>query len=341
VTATASTVSNLTGPQKAALVILALEESVACELIRHLSEKELRRLVECVDSMSTLPTDQLDATFEDFDAQLRSPVPPRAGGEYLRKLTTSALGGERAQKLLEPPVVMTRPLDAIRSARAKTLADLLMEEHPQVAAVILSQLPREQAAAVLLELPADRQGDLLARIASLAEIPAQSLEVASEALARALIAAGGITDTATRHEFDGVAFAAALLNELPGKESERVLNALTELDGKIAPKVREAMFTFEDLSRLGVRDVQSLMREVSSETLLMALKTAGESMRELFLSAISSRAAEQMREDLSLMPPTRLSDVEAAQREVVECATRLASDGRITLPGSGSGEKMV
>ena len=332
--------ATLTGPQKAALVILALEETVACEVIRHLSEKELRRLVECVDSMTTLPTEALEKTFEDCDAQLRSPVPPRAGGEYLRKLTTHALGGERAQRLLEPPPISTKPLDAIRSARAKTLADLLLEEHPQVAAVILSQVPREHAAAVLLELPAERQGDLLARIASLAEIPAQSLEVASEALARALVAAGGVTD-AKSHGFDGVAFAAALLNELPRKESERVLSALTELDGKVAPKVRDAMFTFEDLSRLGVRDVQTLMREVSSETLLMALKTAGESMRELFLSAISSRAAEQMREDLSLMPPTRRSDVETAQREVVECATRLASDGRLTLPGNGSGEKMV
>jgi flagellar motor switch protein FliG len=331
----------LSGPQKAALVILAMEEAVACELIRHLSEKELRRLVECVDKMQTLPTELLDATFEDFDAQLRAPVPPRGGGEYLRKLTTNALGGERAQRLLEPPTIPSAPFDAIRSARAKTLADLLQEEHPQVAAVILSQLPREQAGQVLLEMPPERQGDLLVRIAALSEIPAQAVAVASEALARALQAAGGLNDSRARQEFDGVAFAAGLLNELPRKESERVLSALTELDGKIAPKVRDAMFTFEDLSRLGVRDVQTLMREVSSETLLLALKTAGEAMRELFLSAISSRAAEQMREDLSLMPPTRLSDVEAAQREVVECATRLASDGRLTLPGGGSGEKMV
>ena len=127
-----------------------------------------------------------------------------------------------------------------------------------VAAVILSQLPREQAGQVLMELPPDRQGDLVVRIAALAEIPAQAVEVASEALARALAAAGGLTDSRARQEFDGVAFAAGLLNELPRKESERVLSALTELDGKIAPKVRDAMFTFEDLSRLGVRDPRIL-----------------------------------------------------------------------------------
>ncbi len=330
----------LSGPQKAALVILAMEEPLACELLRHLSEKELRRLVECVDKMDKLPTEALDATFEDFDEQLRSPLPKGGGGEYLRKLTTSALGGERAQRLLESSAGAPKALDTIRSARANTLAELLLEEHPQVAAVILSQLPREQAGKVLLELPPERQGDLLARIASLAEIPAHAIEVASEALARALQAAGGLANAGQRQAFDGVAFAAGLLNELPPKDSERVLGALGELDAMIAPKVRDAMFTFEDLSRLGVREIQTLMREVASETLLLSLKTASESMRELFLSAISSRAAEQMREDLSLMPPTRLSDVEKAQREVVECATRLAADGRLTLPG-GSGEKLV
>ena len=220
------------------------------------------------------------------------------------------------------------------------LADLLIEEHPQVAAVIISQLPAGQAAKVLREMPEDLQLDLVARISSLEEIPRESLEVASEALVANLDAAGGAQGADRRSAFDGIAYCASLLNELPTDDTERLLEELEDEDFENVPKIREAMFTFEDLSNLDKRSMQTLMREISSEALLVALRTASESVREVFFGAVSSRAAETMREDLELMPPKRLSEVEEAQREVIETAMRMSAEGQITMPGGG-GEEMV
>ena len=168
------------------------------------------------------------------------------------------------------------------------------------------------------------------------------VELASEALAKALAAAGALSEESDSRDFDGIAFAAELLNELGPTDSERLLGALGEANAKLAPRIREAMFTFEDLGRIEARQLQPLMREVPSETMLLALKTASEELRNKFLSAVSARAAESMREDLSMMPPTKLSDVEKAQRDVVDTAMKMSQQGKLALPASGGGgEKLV
>jgi flagellar motor switch protein FliG len=329
----------LPGPAKAALVILGLEDSVASEILRHLEERELKRLAEAADALDPIPMDALDPVLEEFERRMHEPVPPRGGGKYLRKLTESALGQDKAHKLFAPAAPASTNMEALRGARASTIAEILEDEHPQVAALIVSQLPRDQAAKVLLAMPSDRQVDLVARVASLKELPAQALQVASEALVKALGNAAGSSE-AERREFDGVSFAAGLLNELPPGETERLLGSLDDTNAKLAPKIRDAMFTFEDLVRLDKRAAQLLMREIAGDKLLIALKTASEALREHFLAAVSSRAAQTMREDLSLLPPTRLSDVEEAQRGIVETATRLAAEGKLQLPGNTQ-EKLV
>lgn len=326
----------LSGPERAALVVLGLDEGLACEVMRLLGEESLRKLLHCVDTMAEVPVEELDPAFEAFERELRAPI-PRGVGAYVRKLTAAAIGTERAQRLMAPTAVSPRALEALKSARSATLAALLEEEHPQVAAVLVSQLPREQAAKVVLDMSPARQADLIGRLAGLEEIPAAAVETASEALAKAL---SGAIPAGERGAFDGVVFAAGLLNELKPDDSERLLGTLADAQAALAAKVREKMFTFEDLGRVTARGLQALMREVASETLLVALKTASEGLREQFLGAISSRAATQMREDLALMPPTRLSDVEKAQKEIVEGAMRLAQEGRLELPSRG-GEKLV
>lgn len=258
----------------------------------------------------------------------------------LRELAKRAFGPEKAAELFAEPVSKVEPLDAIRSARVSTLAELLEDEHPQVAAVIASQLPRSQAAQVMSAMSAKKQTELLGRIASLKEIPRETVQAASAALAKTLAASGALSQNSARRDFDGVSFAAGLLNELSSSDSERILNEMNERYGKVAPKIREAMFTFEDLLRVNARGISALMREVSSESLLVALKTASESLRDHFLAAVSSRAAASMRDDLAVLPPMKLSEVENAQREIVEAALRLATDGRLVLPG-GASEKLV
>jgi flagellar motor switch protein FliG len=331
--------SSLSGPQKAAVVILGLDETIATSILRRMPPADLRRLVAEVETLTLSNPDDIDAVFTEFADLMARPVLPGAGKQYMRKLATAAIGADSLDRLLAPAQAAVDPLSALRGARVSTLAELLADEHPQVAAVILTQLPREQASKVLVALPPELQVDLLARLGQIEEIPAAALATASEVLARALDSAG-MQGGNERREFDGMAFAAGLLNELAPTEADRLLTDLASADDTIAPKLREAMFTFEDLQRLDKRQLGQLMREIPSDLLRMALKQASESLREHFLGAVSTRVADQIREDLAIMPPVRLSEVESAQRQIVEIAMRLAGEGRITLP-SGGGEKLV
>ncbi len=331
----------LSGPQTAALVILALDEDTAASVMRFMTEDDLVQLAKVVDELDPIPYDSLGPALRTFEKRLREPVVSGKGGEYMRKLAETALGAEKAGRLFAPPEPPPpTAMKRLHHARTGLLADLLVEEHPQVAAVITSQLPAAQASKVLREMPEDLQLEIIARIAGLEEIPRDALEVASEAVVRSLDAAGGAQGADKRSSFDGVAYCASLLNELPSDDTERLLEELEENDFEQVPKIREAMFTFEDLSNLDKRSLQTLMREISSDALLTSLRTASEAVREVFFGAVSSRAAETMREDLELMPPKRLSEVEEAQREVIETAMRMSSEGQITMPGGG-GEEMV
>lgn len=335
----ATSTPRLSGAQKAALLVLGLDEAVASDVLRHLEEDEIRRLTEETDRLDPIPLDAMEFVFEDFERRLRDPIPPRAGGAYLRKLTSGLLGQEKAQALFAPPEAQRPAIDVIKAAHPTTLAELLAEEQPQVAAVIVSQLPRDQASKVLMAMHAERQVDILARITTLRDVPEQVVQMASEALARAIESAGGGDSVGDRKPFDGVAFTAGLLNELPPGDTERLLGTMQEEHGELAPRIREAMFTFEDLGRLPSRSLQVLMREIPSDALLIALKTASEGLREHFLTAVSTRAAAAMREELAGMPPTRLAEVETAQREIIEAAMRLMAEGRLVVPGRQ--EKMV
>ncbi len=329
-----------TGAQKAALVLLSMDQGLAAEVLRHMSECDVRRLAECADSLNPEIAHTLNAALEEFERNLAQPILAHDAGAYMRQLAASSFGDDRAQRIFAPNNGTAQPIDTIRSARTATLAELLSDESPQVAAVILSQLPRGQAAKVLSAIEPERQTDLLARIAALETLPAEMVDLASQALAEALSGEGGMGSGGEDRKFDGLSFAAGVLNELKPADSERLLGALQTNHETLAPKVREAMFVFEDLRRLDVRGLQLLMREVQVDRLLIALKTASEELREQFLASVSSRAAASMREDLSMLPPTRLSDVEAAQRDIVEAATRLASAGRLVLPTNG-GEELV
>lgn len=331
----------LTGPQKAAIFVLGMEEEVAREVLRHLGNDELRDLTEIVDKLPSVPPEALESVCSEFAKLMRSPIIGGSQGDYVKKLVTAAVGLERSQQVYDPGPMRPAAMEALRAAHVPTLADLIRDEHPQIAAVVLSQLNEDKAAQVVAELPEAQQTDLVRRLLAIQEVPLQQVAMISDALAQALEAAGGVAELDHRMEFDGMKFAATILNELPPESTERILEVLdTDGEGELGSKIREAMFTFEDLGRVGVRDLQQVMREIDNETLLIALKTADEELREKLLSGVSARAAQQILAELPQLPPTRLSDVERAQREAVECALRLADQGKITLPGAG-GEELV
>jgi flagellar motor switch protein FliG len=323
---------------KAAIAVLALDEEVAGQILAQLDDRELKALSTAVDELDVVPPAALIGVLEELERALAGPLSvSRTGGvEYVRRLAMSSLGEERARRLFAPPPAETvEPIQQLRTARAQALADLLAEEHPQIAAVVLTQLPARSAAKVLKALPPEIAAELTGRLAELEEVPDGAVLEASDAMVRALAATGGLETSDRRSEFDGLAFAAALVNEMSTDDGDALLSRVGERDSTIAARVREAMFTFDDLLRIDQRSLAPLMRAVQGESMVVALQTASEELREHFFGALSQRAAQTMREDLQASPPKRVAEVEAAQREIVEAAMRLASEGTLTLPPRG------
>jgi flagellar motor switch protein FliG len=327
----------LNGPQKAAIALLSLDEEIATQVLSRMADADVRRLVEAVEQLDDVGGDVISVVLEDLERGISSPLAMvRTGGtKYVRKLADAAFGAERAQKLFGVTEVPTDPLQLLRTARVNAIAQLLNEEHPQIAAVVLTQLPSGVAAKVLALMPPDAAADLTARISELEEVPEHAVAEASESLVRALEIAGGLANSDSRSMFDGLAFSAAIVNELSSEAGDDLLGKIAERDEAIATRIREALFTFEDLQRIATRELGNLMRAVQSETLVTALQTATAELREHLLSSLSQRASATLRDDLSAASPKRLSEVEAAQREVVEAAMKLAAEGKLTMPSRG------
>lgn len=328
----------LLGPQKAAIALLSLDEDLASRVLSLMAEQDVRRLVDAVDQLDDIGGDIITTVLEELERGLTSPLAMvRSGGtKYVRKLADKAFGTEKAQRMFGVPAIPSEPLQLLRTARVNSLAQLLTEEHPQIAAVVITQLQPSLAAKLFAEMPPEVAADLAARIADLEEIPEHAVAEASETLVRALEAAGGLATSDQRAEFDGLAFSASVVNEMTAEAGDDLLGRVAEADEKVATRIREAMFTFEDLDRIAAREMGQLLRSVQSEVLVTALQTAAPSLRDHFLSALSQRAAATLRDDLSVATPKRLSEVENAQREIVEAAMKLAGEGKLTLPARGS-----
>ena len=328
---------SIEGPHKAAIALLSLDEEVAALVLAKMQELDVRRLVDAVQELDDVSGDVIGAVLADFEKSLTNPLAMvRNGGtKYVRKLADRAFGHERAQKLFGVPPPVSEPLQLLRTARVNPLAQLLADEHPQVAAVVLTQLPSGIAAKVIKQMPPEVAADLAMRISELEEIPEHAVAEASESLVRALEAAGGLASSDARAEFDGLAFSAAIVNEMASTDGDELLAKIGERDEQAATRIREAMFTFEDLAEIATREMGNLLRSVQSETLVTALQTATTELRDHFLASLSQRASATLRDDLSAAAPKRLSEVEAAQREIVDAAMKLASEGKLTMPNRG------
>jgi flagellar motor switch protein FliG len=325
------------GPQKAAIALLSLDEEVAALVLAKMAEHDVRKLVDAVEDLEDVAPQIIENVLTDLERGLTNPLAMvRSGGsKYVRKLADRAFGSDRAQKLFGVAPPPSEPLQLLRTARVGSLAQLLGEEHPQIAAVVLTQLAPGVASKVLAEMPDALAADLTARISNLDEIPEHAVAEASESLVKALESMGGLAGSDARAEFDGLAFSAAIVNEMSSDDGDELLGKIAESDEGCASRIREALFTFEDLDRIAPREMGNLLRQIQTEALVTALQTATPELRDHFLSSLSQRAAATLRDDLAAAPPKRISEVEAAQREVVETAMKLAAEGKLTMPARG------
>jgi flagellar motor switch protein FliG len=323
-------VNVLSGPEKAVLFLLSLDEDVARPIVNELSEGDLRKLRTVAATMREVPAGALDEAFRDFVARSANAVAvPRGGLPYLRRLSASALGEERTRAVFEDGV--TSPLARLESAPADAVSALLANEPPQLAAAVLARMEPGAAASVLMAMPEDRQAAVVAHVGRLTELPARIIEEIATALTREL----PTEDASTLITVDGVARAAEILNAVGRDCSTRILGSIGDMDTPLASDVRMAMFTFDDLARVDAKAMRDILREVPGERVTLALKGANPAVAKAIFAGLSSRAAEMIRDDLELLGQARKSDVDAARKEVVEVALRLETEGRVNLGREG------
>lgn len=309
------------------LFLLSLDEEVARPIVSELGESELRKLRTVAATMREVPTGTLKEVFGEFLERSSAAVAvPRGGLPYLRRLSAASLGEERARAVFEEGGV-TSPLARLEVAPPDAIASLLGSEPPQIVAAILARLEPEAAAAILGKMPVDRQAAVVGHVSRLAELPARVLEDMATALADQLPP----HDAGTFVSVDGVSKAAQILNATGRSASTPILDALEQNDQALASQIREAMFTFEDLVRLDARNMRTLLREISTERLTIALKNAKDEIVQAIFAGLSQRAADLIRDDLAILPTPRKTEIDQARAEIVQAAIRLETEGKIDL----------
>jgi flagellar motor switch protein FliG len=322
------------GLEDAAILLMTLGEEEAAEVFKHLTPREVQRLGEAIARMKSVPRERCEAVLARFEAESadQGVLLPDTDG-YVRSVLRRALGDDKADMLLDRILAGNdnSGIESLKWLDPASVAELLRNEHPQIVAAIVVHLDADQAADVLRQMGERQRNEVMVRVATLDGIQPAALKDLNEVLSRLL--AGG--ERGRKSRLGGVKAAAEILNLLGGAAETSVLDFVREADHELAQHIMDNMFTFDDLVGLDDKGIQALLREVQTESLVVALKGAGPELRERILKNMSTRAAEALREDLESRGPVRLSEVEAEQKEMLKTVRRLADEGQIVLGGSG------
>jgi flagellar motor switch protein FliG len=327
------------GLESAAILLMSLGEEQAAEVFKHLAPKEVQRLGETISRMKAVPRERVQQVMEKFSSTAADQhVLVGDNDEYVKNVLRRALGDDKA-KLLIDRILQSRDesgLDSLKWMDAGAVAELLRHEHPQIVAAILVHLDHEQASSVLKAFSERQRNEVMVRIATLDGIQPSALQDLNEVMSRVL--AGG--NKLKKASLGGAKTAAEIINLLGSSVETSVLDYIREADNELAQKIMDNMFTFDDLMKLDDKGIQSLLKEVQSESLVIALKGATPDLRERVFKNMSSRAAETLREDLESRGPVRVSEVESEQKELLKTVRRLVDEGQVML-ASGAADEFV
>jgi len=322
------------GVERAAILLMALGEENAAEVLKHLGPREVQKVGTAMATLADVTTEQVRQAVEAFVETVQEQTALGIGREeYVRKVLVAALGEEKAKALLDRIVTgtSTKGLEALKWMDARAVAELIRQEHPQIIAIVLSYLESDQAAQVLGLLPDRLRADVLMRIATLEGIQPHALQELDEILEQQFSGSDNVKSSSV----GGPKTAADILNFLDAATGQAVMELIKETDAELGQKIEDLMFVFDNLAELDDRSMQALLREISTDSLVLALKGADEAVKEKVFRNMSKRAAEMLREDLEAKGPVKLSDVEAAQKEILAVARRMAEAGEISLGGGG------
>jgi flagellar motor switch protein FliG len=332
-----SKAASMTGTDRAAVLLMSLGEENAAGVLKHMGPKEVQRIGTAMASLQSISRQDMNRVLQDFVQTVEQQTALGVGSdEYVRKVLTSALGEEKAGGVIDRILTgrNSKGLEALKWMDARAVADMIRMEHPQIVAIVLSFLDADQAAEVLALLPESAQTEIVMRIATLDTVQPNALEELDQILEKQFSSSSAQQPAA----MGGVKNAANIMNYLDPSIESRIIEQIRKSDAALGGTIQDLMFTFDNFLDLDDRSVQSLLREVPGDRLVIALKGADEAVREKIFRNMSKRAAEMLREDLESKGPVRLSDVEAAQKEILGTVRRMADNGEIVIGGRGGDE---
>jgi len=327
------------GAERAAVFLMSLGEESAAEVLRHMGPKEVQRLGTAMANLSNISKTEVSEVLEEFTQAVEEQTALGVGSDdYIRNVLTSALGEEKAGGLINRILLgrNSKGLEALKWMEPRAVAEVIRLEHPQIIAIVLSYLDPDHAAEVLGFLPERSQPDILMRVASLDGIQPSALQELDDILEQQFAGNNSMQASAV----GGVKNAANILNFMEPSKEAAIIDLIRDADEDLSQKIEDLMFVFDNLQEVDDRGIQALLREISTESLVLALKGAEDALKEKIFKNMSKRAAEMLREDLEAKGPVRLSEVEAAQKEILTIARRMAENGELALGGKG-GEEYV
>ena len=329
----------LSGTQKSAILMMLLGEEEAAEILKNLSPKEVQHLGGAMYSVRNTDQETVNAVLDEFLAIIKKQTSLGLGaGNYIRNVLNRALGEDKAQSVLSriTPASSERPIEILDWMDGRSIAELLQDEHPQIIALIISYLDYSQASDVLNLLPEDLQPEIVQRIATLETVDPEALRELELVMQMKFKANTSLRST----KVGGVKAAAKIMNFTKANMEKRILGAIRRNDKDLMQAIQDNMFTFDNLGMSDDRSLQTLLRSVEPEDLIMALKGATVELQEKLFGCMSTRAAANISDEMEVLGPVRLTEVQTAQKQIIEVARKMADEGTIVLAGRG-GDEMV
>lgn len=322
--------------ERSAILLLAVGMDRAALVLKHMTPREVQILGTNMATVGDISIGMMDEVVEEFITAVKSQTALGMDtDDYIRNVLVSALGADKANSILDRILQggSTKGIEQLKWLDTRSIADMIRLEHPQIVATILSLMDSEQAAEVVMFLPEAMRADLFMRIATMKGVQPSALRELDQIMEQQLTGSDNVKST----NIGGIDAVANILNFMDGGATDLVMNEITEHRAELAQEIQEKMFTFEDLSTIDERGMQTLLREVSTSQLLLALRGVGDDLKNKIFNNMSKRAAEMLRDDLEASPPAKLSEVELAQKDILAIAKKLADAGEIML-GTGGDE---
>ncbi len=325
--------------EQASLLLLAVGQERASQVLKNMGPKEVQLVGATMAGLGTITSEMVDQVLEGFITEVKSETGLGLNSdEYIRNMLTDALGEDKAGSIIDRILMgaNSKGIEQLKWMDTRSIADLIRLEHPQIIAIILSLLDADQSAEVLGLLPENMRSDIMMRIATMDGVQPAALRELDDIMEKQLTG----SDSVKSSSVGGVDSAANILNFIEGSISEVMMEQINENNPDLGQQIQDKMFVFADLDAVDDRGIQTLLREVSTDQLLLALRGVSETLKEKVFNNMSKRAAEMLRDDLEAAPPTKLSEVEAAQKDILAIAKKLSDAGEISL-GGGGGEELV